>query len=731
MKRTSILKLCIFALAFFSLLLPTISYSADDNLYNPSQEFLQDFFNTLKGGEEPSTIETNSALALRRLHSFSDLINRNDMVSAWQTLINLPDIPGLDVITELKGDAIALQSVLPWYDDNELRSNFISAYEEIWLKSDKLENYDTFKEVFGGYASRRVGTNPAVFLRDNLGYYGYTKGPGQPAEDLMFIWELFNRFSVLAEIAIGSGYDYHALDLNLISNEIMRRTAQKIDDAWSYAVARDSARRGIVSTQKPITMPDESKTIISEEIISETNPQTPQVKKMDFSSLNIFKLPEDAGTEWSIAEGPPKDIITPEAETSTDTTPPAIESKTAAVENPLETGTGLEPPESPSERKLPSVVEIPKVDEARPPVDIPVKQEISKEEIVEEIDIGKTIPETTIPKTEEEIKTTEEKVESVFKSPKIEVVEPIKEVSIEKQEPVKMPRVDEKTEEMVIPKEEEISKEVDLLAGNATPEEKVTETPVETKTPSTETEPLKTDIKTPPAETEKIETEPTPTPPVETKKPETEIIQTPPVETKTQETEIKEPVTPSQTQPETTPPVIKDVPPSGDEEIAKIAREFTDQIISVGQDVGRTAIDLVILWSNGPEKVKDYTQQEAKLEEQFRVKKEEFLAMLFISDYFKLEEEIGMTFDTFNGTVIGALMKGFDEFKAKNGFADNPNITEEELLRAIAQLTEGVESRQESVKIKNSALRAFRLRRSQFADIITKLESLKDKKIED
>jgi len=715
MKRTSILKLCIFALAFFSLLLPTISYSADDNLYNPSPEFLQDFFNTLKGGEEPSTIETSSALALRRLHSFSDLVNRNDMVSAWQTLINLPDIAGLEVITELKGDAIALQSVLPWYDDNELRSNFISAYEEIWLKNDKLENYDTFKEVFGGYASRRVGTNPAVFLRDNLGYYGYTKGPGQPAEDLMFIWELFNRFSVLAEIAVGSGYDYHSLDLNLISNEIMRRTAQKIDDAWSYAVTRDSARKGIVSTQKPITTPDESKTIISEEIIPETKPQTPQVKKMDFSSLNIFKLPEDAGTEWSIAEGPPKDIITPEAETSTDTTPPAIESKTAAVENPLETGAGLEPPESPSERKLPSVVEIPKVDESRPPVDIPVKPEISKEEIVEEIDIGKTIPETITPKTEEEIKTTEEKVESVFKSPKIEVVEPVKEVSIEKQEPVKIPRVDEKTEEVVIPKEEEISKEVDLLAGNAIPEEKVTETPVETKTPSTETEPLKPDIQTPPVETEKIETEITPTPPVETK---------------TQETEIKEPITPIQTQPETTPPVIKDVQPESDD-ITKIAREFTDQIISVGQDVGRTAVDLVILWSNGPEKVKDYTQQEAKLEEQFRIKKEEFLAMLFISDYFKLEEEIGMTFDTFNGTVIGALMKGFDEFKAKNGFADNPNITEEELLRAIAQLTEGVESRQESVKIKNSALRAFRLRRSQFADIITKLESLKDKKIED
>jgi len=360
-----------------------------------------------------------------------------------------------------------------------------------------------------------------------------------------------------------------------------------------------------------------------------------------------------------------------------------------------------------------------------------VKQEISKEEIVEEIDIGKTIPETTTPKTEEEIKTTEEKVESVFKSPEIKVVEPVKEVSIEKQEPVKIPRIDEKTEEVVIPKEEGISKEVDLLAGNATPEEKVTETPVETKTPSIETEPLKTDIQTPPAETEKIETEPTPTPPVETKKPETEIPQTPPVETKTQETEIKEPITPSQTQPETAPPVIKDVQPSGGEEITKIAREFTDQIISVGQDVGRTAVDLVILWSNGPEKVKDYTQQEAKLEEQFRVKKEEFLAMLFISDYFKLEEEIGMTFDTFNGTVIGALMKGFDEFKAKNGFADNPNITEEELLRAIAQLTEGVESRQESVKIKNSALRAFRLRRSQFADIITKLENLKDKKIED
>jgi len=74
-------------------------------------------------------------------------------------------------------------------------------------------------------------------------------------------------------------------------------------------------------------------------------------------------------------------------------------------------------------------------------------------------------------------------------------------------------------------------------------------------------------------------------------------------------------------------------------------------------------------------------------------------------------------------------MKGFTNFRNSGGLADNPNVTEEDLLRAIGQLTKGVESRRDSMKIQNASLKAFRLRRSQFKDEIALLEELKRIKI--
>ena len=76
-------------------------------------------------------------------------------------------------------------------------------------------------------------------------------------------------------------------------------------------------------------------------------------------------------------------------------------------------------------------------------------------------------------------------------------------------------------------------------------------------------------------------------------------------------------------------------------------------------------------------------------------------------------------------------MQGLKDFKAGGGLTDNPNVDEEELLRAIGQLTQGVEARRESLKIQTASLKAFKLRKTQLEDDIKILKQLKNIEVSD
>ena len=107
---------------------------------------------------------------------------------------------------EDQGNAVAIQSVMPWMNDKQLRQNFLSCYDDIWLKSDGIDqDYEKFRTVFGGFASRQEGNHPAAFMRSHLSYYGYNRQPDQPSEDMEFLFDLFGNFSIYAQTAKSFG----------------------------------------------------------------------------------------------------------------------------------------------------------------------------------------------------------------------------------------------------------------------------------------------------------------------------------------------------------------------------------------------------------------------------------------------------------------------------------------------------------------------------------------------
>ena len=772
MKIKLILGISIIAIIALWLVNPIgISFAQNDFIYNPSQQFIKDFFLSLSGNANNEATELNSTVAFRRLYAIKETVDQNDMLSAWQMLVSLPQIAGIPEISNMKLDASAIQSAMPWYADRELRKNFIDAFEEIWLKNKNLEDYGTFKEVFGGYASRRVSANPAVYIRDNLGYYGYTKSSSQPSDDLAFIQDLFISFSRLSEMSLELGYDYHSLNLNELSNALLRKIASRIDDAWRQANALEKAGGGnAVIDENDVT---ES----SSEILSKVEPS--KTTKIDFSQLNVFKLPENAAPETAVPEiatTKPDESSGLLVESSDVVSPPfaSTPGEETAPEtdlSPLLNGSGLEPPE-----EVPEVttIKIPSSETAEPKVEIPstgekpevfdISKTESTEKNVEIVKIEKTeepaktekieseqkpenveniknaenqkLNETEKPTETAKTESTEEPLQSVFVTPKIEVVnpEPVKPAETEKpseEKPVESTEI--KSSESTKTEETKSSEEVDLLKNEQLTTEKPVETkPTETKSPETKTEESKIDEKKPvekktaekkSAEVKAVETKPTETKPAEIKpnesKPEeAKPVETKPMESKPLETKAVEPK-PAEIKPSVT----------SNEEARKIAEDLTNQIISSGEELGKLAVDLVILWSNGPESIKDYATKEADLEEKFRVGKEEFLSLLYVADIFKLEDDLGLTFDTYNGKIIAALMKGYDDFKKSGGLDENPGISDEELLRAVGQLTEGVESRRDSIKIQNASLRAFRARQSQLTDVIAKLEKIKNIKI--
>jgi hypothetical protein len=616
--------------------------TTDDLLYEPSEQFLDDFFLSLTTGNYVYPETEDAALVLRRLHRISECVQNNDYITAWQTLVNLPEHEHFPVISEMRNEARAIQSIVPWFSDRELKSNFITAYDEIWLKyNDIQDDYKKFEDVFSGYSSRSDKDNPATFIRNHLGYYGYNKTSSQPSSDIEYIWDLFRNFSLYANASSKQGFNYRTSDPQEYGKSFMKRTATRIIDAWDEALVAEKIRTG----EEPILNHDEPAPSIAE---NKTKPETKPVQRIDYSRINIFKLPDNAEPAWQETEINDEPEFTPVdsvVEIPDEPEIPEIEVDT----NPITNGEGLEPPEPITERRFPEVVDIPVVDPEDEIViedvpildeDEPVESEI-KEPIIEE-----------------------EPVESVFVSPDVIVVDNAEDENIP-EEIVTIPPVEREIEEPVEPLEEDI--------------------PVEVETDSLD-----------------------------------EIIT--PVNLLQDESDELEKITP---QP------VEEFEMTDEQELEEIAQRLTNRLHDVAEDLGGYAVDLVVLWSTDPDKLENYDEKESELENSFRIHKEEFLALLYLNDAFRLEENLGTTYDALNGKIIDSLMQGLKDFKAGGGLTDNPNVDEEELLRAIGQLTQGVEARRESLKIQSASLKAFKLRKSQLEGEIKRLKQLKNIEISD
>ncbi len=643
---------------FFLMLICSIMFSGntasavvttDDLLYSPPEQFLDDFFFSLTMGNSVSHETKDASLVLRRLYSFSECVQNDDYITAWQILINLPEHQDIPVISEIRNEARAIQSIVPWFSDRELKSNFIRTYNEIWLKYDNVQDdYKKFEEIFSGYSSRSDDDNPATFIRNHLSYYGYTKSASQPSSDIEYIWELFGRFSLYSDSASKLGFDTRNADPEEYGKSFMKRTARSIIDAWDEAMVAEKVRSG----DDVFSEVDENETSITEEIVK---PEPKQIQVVDVSKINVFKLPAEAEYAWYETDEEP-DFIPMDSFVEF----PDDESENIEVINPIENGEGLEPPEPITERRFPDIVNIPVVEPEEQPIeDVPILDENEPEEI-------KTV----------EPSVEEEPIESVFVNPDVVFIDNDEdEDEIEPEEIYTIPPADE---------------------------------PIEESNPLEENMPVDETVN----DSDEIETA-------------VNLL-----DRNLDENEIDSTIIQDESL-EISPPIVDETESTDEQELNEITLRLTNRLYDVAEELGKNAVDMVVLWSTDPDKIDNYSDREAELENSFRVKKEEFLALLYLNDAFRFENSLGTTFDALNGRIIDSLMKGLRDFKADGGLADNPNVKEDELLRAIGQLTQGVEDRRDSLKIQTASLKAFKLRRSQLKDDITKLEQLTGIEISD
>ncbi|MBU1023341.1 hypothetical protein KKB99_03540, partial [bacterium] len=380
--------------------------SNDKLLYNPSVEFVDDFFLALSQGNQVYPETEDASLVLRRLYQISQDVENDNYITAWQSLVNLPEHRDFPVITEIKREALALQSLIPWYSDNELRTHFLRAFDEIWLKYDDInDDLEKFEDVFAGFASSAEDDNPAVYIRDNLRFYGYNKSDYQPSSDIKFIWTLFRNFSMYSSKASSGGFDYRDSDPRIYGEAFMRQVSIRIATAWNQALIGEKIRTGDVddpSNEKP------TREIM--EKIEETIP--PQQEKIDYSRINIFKLPESAGASWKQIEffEEPRAIEENIDEENMITEPDTVDSFSTL--NPIENGGGLEPPEPITERPAPKIVEIPFIDD---------------EEVEDTVFL---VDDDEVPETIDTETTSEEQpLKSAFVSPEVIVI------NVEKEKP--------------------------------------------------------------------------------------------------------------------------------------------------------------------------------------------------------------------------------------------------------------------------------------------------------
>ncbi len=623
--------------------------TTDDLLYEPSEQFLDDFFLSLTTDNYVYPETEDAALVLRRLYRISECVQNNDYITAWQTLVNLPAHEHFPVIFEMRNEARAIQSIVPWFSDRKLKSNFITAYDEIWLKyNDIQDDYKKFEDVFSGYSSRSDKDNPATFIRNHLGYYGYNKTSSQPSSDIEYIWDLFRNFSLYADASSKQGLDYRTANPQEYGKSFVKKTATRIIDAWDEALIAEKIRTG----EAPIPNHGESASSIAE---NKTEPETKPIQRIDYSRINIFKLPDNAEPAWQKTEINNEPEFTPVdsvVEIPDEPDEPEIEVDT----NPITNGEGLEPPEPITERRFPEVVDIPVVESEDEIVieDVPILNEDEPVEV--EIEIEEPI-------------IREEPVESVFVAPDVIVVD-IAEDENAPDDIVTIPPAESEIEEPVEPLVEDkpVEEESDSLDEIITPVNLLQDESLELGDTDYQPQPV-----------EEVE-----------------------------ENEITD-----------------------EQKLEKIAQRLTNRLHDVAEDLGGYAVDLVVLWSTDPDKLENYEEKEAELENSFRVHKEEFLALLYLNDAFRLEENLGTTYDALNGKIIDSLMQGLKDFKAGGGLTDNPNVDEEELLRAIGQLTQGVEARRESLKIQTASLKAFKLRKTQLEDDIKILKQLKNIEVSD
>jgi hypothetical protein len=752
MNRVYILILAVIILPLWLGLPLNASVTTDDFLYNPSPEFMDDFFLKLGEGKYKYPETGDAALVLRRLHAFAQDVDNKDFVTAWNSLVNLPENPSYPVISDIKNEARTVNSIIPWFSDRELRSNFLAVYDEVWLKHDKIDtDFTSFKEIFSGYASTKVPKNPAAFIIDHVGYYGYSKSPGQPSDNIEFIWQLYGDYAKYAALVSGKGFDYRKDDPSEISKSMMAEVASEIDLAWRGAMEGEKKRNTEpdFAVEESITKsePVEETPFINLGKVTEAVEEESRPPTLDYSKLNVFKLPDDAGDEWKqmSLEETDEDVFDQAQIEETEETTEEIEIEPLSPEKT----NGLEPPDKVIKEKTESSKDLIKVSEQAekepiqkiPPSDksstevketkasespsvktTEIKTEEPSTEPAEEAEI---ISEETI--TEEnmvETKIEEEPVESIFVTPEVKVIEPEKETQ---QEPVV--DIPPTTKEEVKPVEEKPSETIDLLKSEEAskpeeqqeqPESVKTEKPVESEPAKTvevkepvkkEPEPVKEEIKTP------IE-EKTP----EAEKPE--VIK--PVETKPTETKPVETI-----KPEVAKPSEEKLTDKDQAEVVKLANQVNTQVMKVSDELGGLIVDLVIIWETDPESIEDYDKKESDLRQKFSIKKEEFLALLFIIDAFRLEEDLGISYEAMNSKLKESLLAKVKDFLNSDRLKDYPTITEEKLLTAAGQLTSGIDTRRDTLKIQEASRKAYSRRHVQFSSIVTKLSDLKKIEISD
>jgi len=209
------------------------------------REFIDDFFAAL-GYRPAGTTWVQESGTVRVLIDGALKAERGDVEAAMTSFEALPPeiAAAFPFFTTMREDLMVPDILDPWYEDDDARNNLFELYKSVWLPHPEYrDDFQKFMEDTEGRMSSRDLTEPAVWVRGHLSYYGFIEDRALQEDDpYLFLWDLLTGVSIYANRAIYYGLDWERYDEGRYQRAVGVKIAEMIRAAFDEAVRKEEAR---------------------------------------------------------------------------------------------------------------------------------------------------------------------------------------------------------------------------------------------------------------------------------------------------------------------------------------------------------------------------------------------------------------------------------------------------------------------------------------------------------